>query len=103
MTEWTRGAVQLDHGIYGRPQVAAYIAGGLAIHKRARAPGWAVTHIATGLAVAGHPRYFATKARALEVGDKLLALPIEWARPWDEIKKTFTQHRDAIRAAAFST
>lgn len=90
------------YGIYGRPEVDAYIAGGLAVHKHGKSSSWAVTHVATGLAVAGHPRYFRTKAHAVAVGDKLLDLPIEWTRPWGEIRLTFTQHAAAIRTAAFS-
>ena len=94
--------ITLDHGIYGKPQVTAYAKGGLAVHRRSGSGGWAVTHIATGLAVAGSPRYFATKARAVEVMAKLLALPVEWHKSFDDMRQSFTANAAAIRAAAFS-
>ena len=88
--------IMLDHGMYGRPEVPAYAFAGLAVHKRHR--GWAVTHIASGSTVAAPVgRDWPTKARAAQQLAELVALPIDWHLPFDQIRQPFRDHAEAIR------
>ena len=91
-----RITLTLDHGIYGRPTTPAYAAGGLAVHKSGRL--WRVSHVASGSSVHGREDR-RTKAEAVAQMERLIALPVDWRKTWDDIKPEFVKHAGAIRAA----
>lgn len=91
-----RTEITLDLGIYGKKTVTAYAANGLAVHKHGS--GWRVSHVASGGSV--HARQDRRlKADAVIQMEKLLALPIDWAKDWADIGPEFRANAAGVRNA----
>ena len=84
----------IPNKLYGDKEQAGYGPKGLVAHKHGR--GWTVSQVSSGMAVRGGS-VWATKAEALDVLEKLTALPIPWDKPWDEMSSKFSEHREAVR------
>ncbi|NBN62064.1 hypothetical protein [Pannonibacter tanglangensis] len=76
----------VENQLYGPAQYPAYADRGLCVYKLGRA--WCVAHVASGMTVDDRARQ-PSKARACELMADLLALPLDWDRPWDELRSDF--------------
>ena len=84
----------IPNKLYGDKEVTGYGSAGLVAHKHGR--GWTVSHVSSGMAIRGGS-VWSTKAEALDRLEKLIALPIPWDKPRDEMSSKFSEHREAIR------
>ena len=85
----------VENRTYGPVQYPAYADRGLCVYKSGRS--WCVAHVASGMTVDVRAPQ-ATKARACELMALLLALPLDWDRPWDELRRDFEANAGAVRA-----
>ena len=85
----------VENKIYGPAHYPAYADRGLCVYKSGRA--WRVAHVTSGMEVDVRAPQ-ATKGRACELMADLLALPMDWDRPWDELRRDFGANAGAVRA-----
>lgn len=84
----------IPNKLYGDKETTGYGSGGLVAYKYGR--GWTLAQASSGMAIRGGS-VWSTKAEALDRLEKLLALPIAWDKPWDEMSAKFSEHREAVR------
>ena len=82
--------------LYGDRGIVGVGRGGLAVHKIGRS-SWTISHVASG-AVIRSGSSWGTKEAALDHMDMLLLLPVDWPKPWDGVRPSFENCRDAIRS-----
>lgn len=85
----------IENRLYGPVQYPAYADRGLCVYKSGRA--WRVAHVTSGMEVDRRAPQ-AAKAKASELMARLLALPMDWDRPWDELRRDFEANAGAVRA-----
>lgn len=91
----------IPNSLYGDQTVTAYCRAGLGAfrqHKR-----WQVVHVASGMSIGGgRGGDRRTRKGAFAIMDALLKTPVEWSKPYEEIRNAVAANKPAIMLALAS-
>ncbi len=95
---YTQQTVTIPNRMYGDRIVTAYCKGGLGVHRMHKQ--WQIVHVASGANVGGrNGGDRRTRKGAYAVLEALLAVPVDWTKPFEEIRNEVQAHRDQILKA----
>ncbi|AUH66824.1 hypothetical protein [Paracoccus zhejiangensis] len=90
--------ITIPNSLYGDQTVTAYCRSGLGVFKQHKR--WQVVHVASGMSIgSGRGGDRRTRKGAFAIMDALLQTPVDWSKPYDQIRNDVAANRTAIMLA----